>query len=316
MSGNLRKIHLKWEFNSEQKYSQILKIFPKIINYNFDYSTYSNSEFFYDNLHKINFKLDSDFFEKKYSKHMYFLKKLHNQEIEFENTLIYLKYFTPYFKKIFLEEISTGIHDFELNKNINLDYFNSFDKGILSLKQLKNFIDFLRCNKFYEDLKINCPEYEEFTYNLKNFLINYYHYRTTINEEISLYRLKNFFNEMIRIVESEEKSINYMINHNSAIRTFIHFILKEDVYKTLCSNKRICDEDFFMICPKFAGRSSFYIYEDKKILLEINGRNVSSLCKKEILGEDGTYINYKNFKQYLDRVYKEDLRGMNLNKFL
>jgi hypothetical protein len=302
---NLFKIN---KFNSEEKYSQISKLFPKNLNNNADFSTYSNSEFLYDNLYKINLKQNSDFFEKKLSKTKYDTTKIHNlKNIEFENIFVYLKYFTPYFKEIFLNEISSGVYDFDLKKNVNIEYFRLLEDGLLTIKQVKNFIDFIRCNKFYEDLQIYSPDYEEFIYLLKNFLINYYHYRTTINEEINLYRLKNFFKEMIRIVESENKSINYIINHNSAIRIFIHFLLNEEVYKTLSLNKKVSDDDFFMICPKFAGRTSFYITEERKIFLEINGRNETSSCKQDILGEGGCFIDYKNFKKFLIDIYKEDL---------
>jgi hypothetical protein len=42
-------------------------------------------------------------------------------------------------KKIFLNEISSGVYDFDLKKNVNIEYFRLLDDGLLTIKQVKNF---------------------------------------------------------------------------------------------------------------------------------------------------------------------------------
>src|SRR5690606_34535361 len=136
--------------------------------------------------------------------------------------------------------------------------------------------DFLRCNKYYEDIPIYKEEYKEFISNLKKFLLIYYGNLINSDEETNIMRLKNFFIEFIKIVENENPSYNIFINHNAAIRTFVKFMLSEEEYKRIKNSEEISDEDFFLLCPKFGGKYSLIIRENNSLIFEADGQNVTN----------------------------------------
>ena len=81
-----------------------------------------------------------------------------------------------------MQDLEKGCFDFNSNTLIDNNFFK--DKRNHSLRVLKILTDFIRCNKFYEDIPIYQTEYKEFAQILKHFLINYYDSSSTIEEEI------------------------------------------------------------------------------------------------------------------------------------
>jgi hypothetical protein len=250
--------------------------------------------------------------------------KLKEQYSKFENTYsdFYSKTLTQYLKKIFLDlddcSLSSGIYDFKLNKKINSEYFQTLDNGLLTFSQIKRMADFIRCNKFYEDIPIYKSEYKNFVFLLKLFLVNHYHHSTTVEDEANRIRLNNFFNEMEEIISminlvkdnrnyashSGLGSYNIFINHNTAIRTLIHYMLSPFYYLKLCNEHFISDDDFFTVCPKFAGVYTFEIKSKNKILFYANEKNITHLINPEFLDhekhdDNKFYLNFEKLKNEL-----------------
>jgi hypothetical protein len=261
----------------------------------------------------VNLKVHNKVFDKTISEDLYMKIKHNYSKFEEKYLNIYSKEITPYFKKLFLNDLpeGTGIYDFKLNKKINFEYFQELDKGLLTLSQIKRMIDFIRCNKFYEDIPIYKHEYKNFVFILKNFLVNHYHHSTTIEEEVNILRLKNFFHEMEKIIQNKdiETSYNIFINHNTAIRTFINYMLCKDHYHNLCHEDFINDDDFFTLCPKFAGIYTLEILSDNKILFYANEKNITHLLNRDFLERDienKFYLNFEKLKNDLNKKIKNN----------
>jgi len=221
------------------------------------------------------------------------INNFHNEKEEF-----YIKMFKPYLKKLILDDLTGKVYDFTKNEEITKEYF---DREDFSLNEIKKLLDFLRCNKFYEDIPIYKKEYSEFIKNMKEFLVKYYNHSSTYQDDVCYIRLENFFKQLIEIVEEKDSTYNIFINHNTAIRSFIKFFLSEEGYQILsdsCTNR---DEDFFVICPKFSAEYKMLITDDKKMKLFILDRDITNYLKKEFLirqeGED--FVDYFKFKEYL-----------------
>jgi hypothetical protein len=257
---------------------------------------------------KINFEINHRIFDKTLNLddeyHIDIKEKISNQLKYFQSEKedFYLKKLKPYLKKLILSDLSGKIIDFSENSVISHEYFERTD---FSLNHLKKLLDFIRCNKFYEDIPIYLPEYSEFIQYAKDFLLTHYNHSSTYEDEFFFYRLNNFFSLLLEIMEGNEASYNIFINHNTAIRSLIKFFLSKEAYETLSNSPIDNDEDFFLVCPKFSAEYKLLVRVDKKIQLYVDGRNITQMVKKEFLtNESGEYfIDYYKFKSYLNRKH-------------
>lgn len=292
------------KFNKKDKYNFLLNKFDK---FHEKAVKLENSVIHHE---KINFNINKKIFDKTITIDDEPIEmkikqgaKLFEKEVSFQ----YLQFFTPYFKKLFREDLGRGVFDFKLNKEIDKEYFTN-NSPVLSVSQVKRLIDFIRCNKFYEDIPIYKTEYIEFVEMVKKFLLNYYNQTTTSHDDICVHRLKHFLVDgMFKIVENDplgEHSYSIYINHNTAIRSFIKFMLDGSKYTQICNKDKISEEEFNLICPKFAGEYSIVIYEDKSIEIYANRKNISNLCKKEFVDLNENRINFDKFKGYLKEYHK------------
>ena len=66
----------------------------------------------------------------------------------------------------------------------------------LSASEIKRLIDFIRCNKLYEDIQIYKREYEQLVELIKIFLVDYYDIIDRYYSSLNI--LRNFFDEVFK----------------------------------------------------------------------------------------------------------------------
>jgi hypothetical protein len=252
----------------------------------------------------INFKSDKNIFNKTLisSENVEIMKKRY-KAFDTDNNQHYTGIFREPMQKLILDDLDEGIYDFKKKKIIDKPYFHPNE---FSIKEIKLLTDFIRCNKFYEDIPIYKPEYMVFSKKLKEFLIDYYHHSSTFEDLICYQRIKYFLKEVLKICEQNESSVNIFVNHNTALRSLIKFMLSDEGYKELSQKALIEDRYFFLLVPTFGGSYKFEIMNDNYLKMYANDNyDMTKYLKNEFkINKDGQWlISLDNFVYYLNKKF-------------
>jgi hypothetical protein len=176
----------------------------------------------------------------------------------------------PFLAKLLFSDLTEGIFNF--SKNECLDYKN-FTSENLFQNDLKKIVDFIKCNKFYEDIPIYKIEYLDMIKKIKTFITNYSD--SLLTEEIINNRISHIEDRIKQIQSNIIHSFEVFITHDTTIKSLLKYLLIKEPYDEI--KQKIEDDNYFYILnPRFGSCLKVIIYTNNKWELYMDKTNLTN----------------------------------------